>query len=140
MRSFFRFFPLWILLLVVPAVAWPAGTATTPALLPQSFSGWQKTEHHNGTASTQVDVVNAALLNEFGFTDYELATYERAGRKLHLKAARFSNATGSFGAFTLFTSPDMLAQAIANAAFFTHARSPFSQPTTLTDPSFQTPT
>src|SRR5260370_40816132 len=114
MRSFFRFFPLWILLLVLPAVAWPAGTATTPALLPQSFSGWQKTEHHNGTASTQVDVVNAALLNEFGFTDYELATYERAGRKLHRKADRFSNATGSFGAVAPFTSPGMLPRETGN--------------------------
>jgi len=140
MGSFFRFFPLWILLLVLPALAWPAGTATTPALLPQSFSGWQKTEHHNGTASTQVDAVNAALLNEFGFTDYELATYERAGRKLHLKAARFSNATGSFGAFTLFTSPDMLAQEIGNGGFVSNGHVLFYKADILVDAVFETPT
>lgn len=140
MRLFFRFFRLWVLLLALPVQTLLADTASAPALLPQGFSGWQQTEHHSGTAPEQVDAVNTASLKEFGFTDFELATYERAGRKLHLKAARFSNATGSFGAFTLFSNSDMIAEQIGNGGFVSNGHILFYKADILVDAVFETPT
>jgi len=134
MQRFIQLVPLWLLL-----AALPAGAAAL-ALLPSSFSGWQLTEHHTGTAPAQADAVNADALSEFGFTDYELATYERSGRKLHIKAARFSNATGSFGAFTLFTNPDMIAEQIGDGALVSSGHILFYKADVLVDAVFEKPT
>ena len=128
-----RVAPLWILLLCVRA--W-----SLAELLPHGFSGWQKVEHHVGTTPAQIDAVNAAALGELGFTDYEQATYERAGRKLHIKAARFSNATGSFGAFTLFTHPDLVAESIGSGAFVENGHILFYKADILINAVFETPT
>ena len=133
MRRSLRIAPLLILLLPLPA--W-----SVPELLPQGFSGWQKVEHRTGTAPEQVDAVNAAALGELGFTDYEQATYERAGRKLHIKAARFSNATGSFGAFSLFTHPDMVAESIGSGGFVENGHILFYKADILINAVFETPT
>ena len=51
-------------------------TPATPAILPQQFAGWQI----SGSAQTSkdpavADSVNAALLKEYGFTDFESGTY-----------------------------------------------------------------
>src|SRR5581483_10985472 len=134
MQRFLQLFPLWLLLMALPAGAGP------PPLLPSSFSGWQRTEHHTGTTPAQVDAVNAAALSEFGFTDYELVTYERSGRKLHIKAARFTNATGSYGAFTLFTQPDMIAEQIGDGALVSNGHILFYKADVLVDAAFEKPT
>ena len=45
------------------------------------------------------DPSNAALLKEYGFKDFESATYKSDdGRTLKIRAARFADATGAFGA------------------------------------------
>jgi|SRR5579859_691642 len=134
MHRLIQLVPLWLLLAALPA------GAATPALLPPSFSGWQITEHHTGTAPAQADAVNADALSEFGFTDYEQATYERSGRKLHIKAARFSNATGSYGAFTLFTQPDMIAEQVGDGALVSNGHVLFYKADVLVDAVFEKPT
>lgn len=133
MRCFLRIAQLLILLLPLPA--W-----SVSELLPHGFSGWQKVERHVGTTPAQIDAVNAAALSELGFTDYEQATYERTGRKLHIKAARFSNATGSFGAFTLFTHPDMVAESIGSGSFVENGHILFYKADILINAVFETPT
>jgi hypothetical protein len=128
---------------VLVAVAAPAGAAAAsaaPDFLPQNFAGWQKTEHHSGTAAAQVDTINADALTELGFTDYEKATYERSGRKVEIKAARFSNATGSYGAFTLFTHPDMWAEQIGGGAMVMNGHVLFYKADILVDAVFEKPT
>ncbi len=141
-RLFHQTFQTWILLALFLIGALPARAvpAAAPAFLPQSFSGWQKIEHHSGTAPGQTDAVNADALNELGFTNYEQATYERAGRKLQVKAARFSNATGSYGAFTLFTQPDMWAEQIGNGALVNNGHILFYKADILVDAVFEKPT
>ncbi|HTC92783.1 MAG TPA: DUF6599 family protein [Terriglobales bacterium] len=134
MRRRLQLVPLWLLLAALPA------GAAAPALLPSSFSGWQLTEHHTGRAAAQADAVNADALSEFGFTDYEQATYERSGRKLYIKAARFSNATGSYGAFTLFTQPDMIAEQIGDGALVSNGHILFYKADVLVDAVFEKPT
>ena len=48
------------------------------------------------------------MLKEYGFADSETATYTRDdGRKLTIKAARFNDATGAYGAFTFYRQPAM---------------------------------
>ena len=90
----------------------PAGTP----LLPKSFGGWQKSASSTGKSATQADAANAGLLHEFGFTDYEAATYKRDDRKLQVRAARFTDATGAFGAYSFYARPEMQGEKIADRA------------------------
>ena len=59
-------------------------TPTTSAILPQQFAGWQISGSAQMSKDPAVaDSVNAALLREYGFTDFESVTYTRDdGRKL----------------------------------------------------------
>ncbi len=77
-------------------------------ILPTSFAGWQKAgDARRTTDSANFDPKNAAALKEYGFTDTEVATYTRADRTISVKAARFADATGGFGGFTFYLSPQM---------------------------------
>ena len=61
------------------------------------------------------DPANAALLNEYGFTDLETATYKSDdGRTLKIRAARFADASGAFGAYTLYLRPAMAREEIGD--------------------------
>ena len=53
------------------------------------------------------------MLKEYGFLESETANYVRAdGRKLTLKVARFTDATGAYGAFTFYRQPAMKTERI----------------------------
>jgi hypothetical protein len=100
-------FRVILVLVVFLATAFAAeGVPATPAppLLPPQFSGWQISGSPKMSNDPAVaDPANTALLKEYGFTDFESAVYAREdGRKLTLKAARFADATGSYGAFTYY--------------------------------------
>lgn len=61
------------------------------------------------------DPTNAAVLKEYGFTDLATSTYTREdGRSLKIRAARFSDASGAFGAYTFYLSPDMSREEIGD--------------------------
>jgi len=100
----FRLSLLWILVSVGAAFA-----ADHDSVLPKDFGGW----HMQGTAKLSTDpatadAANAALLKEYGITGFESATYIREdGRKLAIKAAKFGDASGAFGAFTFYNQPQM---------------------------------
>jgi hypothetical protein len=109
----------WILVFALCSLVSVTSLAANPVsadLLPKDFAGWHKSvppdvSHDPGAA----DPVNALLLKEFGFTDYEAATFSRDdGRKLKLRAARFQDASGALGAFTFYLSPEMLPEKIGN--------------------------
>src|SRR5579871_5094243 len=91
--------PLFLTALFV-VIAFGADVPTP--ILPKEFGGWQmsgdaKTSNDPGMA----DASNRDLLKEYGFADFASASYRRDdGRKLALKAARFADATGAYGAFT----------------------------------------
>jgi hypothetical protein len=73
------------------------------SLLPASFSGWQ-----TGSASkpvtdpSQADAANAAALREYGFTDALLNDYTRDGETLKVRALRFVDASGAYGAYSFY--------------------------------------
>jgi hypothetical protein len=96
----------------------PAGAASAqvPALLPTEFGGWQL----QGSAATSQDAAaadpaNAAVLREYRFTDFASATYRRDdGRTLKIRAARFADASGAFGAYTFYLQPEMAKEEIGD--------------------------
>ncbi len=108
----------------VGLVAWAAEPATPlkvaaeAAILPKEFGGWQL----QGTAQTSADVAvadpaNPVVLKEYGFTDFAAGAYNREdGRKLTLRAARFADASGAYGAFTYYKQPEMLNEKIGDQA------------------------
>ncbi len=85
-------------------------------LLPDIFAGWKisgKPQISKDPAAA--DPTNAAVLKEYGFTDFESATYARPeGRKLEISAIRFKDASGAYGAYTLYKLPEMLNEKIGD--------------------------
>ncbi len=87
------------------------------ALLPDVFAGWQKGDTtHVSSDVSQADPANGALLKEYGFVNFERATYLRPDRKLTVKAARFNDASGAYGAFTFYKRPEMQTEKIGDLA------------------------
>jgi Family of unknown function (DUF6599) len=138
MKAFRVFFSLIVFL--ATAFAGEATRATpAPAILPAQFSGWQISDSPKMSNDPAVaDPANAALLKEYGFTDLETATYTREdGRKLTLKAARFADATGSYGAFTYYKLPQMLKETIPDQAASLNERVLFYRGNVLVDVVFE---
>ena len=76
-----------------------ASATTTASILPAQFGGWHSSGSNRTSKDPEVaDSVNAALLKEYGLTDFESGTYTRDdGRKVALKAIRFADASGAYG-------------------------------------------
>src|SRR5580700_3102768 len=110
------------------------------SILPKEFGGWQTTGSSRTSADPAVaDPVNAAVLKEYGFNDFEAATYTRDdGRKLTLKAARFADTSGAYGAFTFYKTPPMLLEKIGDQAGSLNERVLFYRGNILVDAVFQT--
>jgi len=114
------------------------GAADNPAPLPKSFAGWTQVGAAQTTANpAQVDAAYPAVLQEYGFADSETATYTRDdGRKLTLKAARFNDATGAYGAFTFYRQPAMTIEEIGTKAAGANNRILFFRSNVLVDANF----
>jgi hypothetical protein len=91
-------------------------SAVLPPILPKQFAGWQIQGSPQASKEAFVaDPTNAALLKEYGFTDVESATYKSDdGRMLKLRAARFADASGAFGAYMFYVQPDMAREQIGD--------------------------
>src|SRR5438045_7574660 len=83
-------------LVAPPGKAKAAGKAEASGILPSQFSGWQSSAKESGTNPALADAANAAVLKEYGFQQFERATYTRDERKLEIKAARFADAGGAY--------------------------------------------
>ncbi|MBV8051565.1 MAG: hypothetical protein JOZ80_10275 [Acidobacteriaceae bacterium] len=84
------------------------------------------------------DPVNAQVLKEYGFQDFETASYTRDdGRTLTLKAARFADASGAYGAFTFYKTPQMLIEKIGDSGASLNERVLFYRGNILIDAVFQ---
>jgi len=93
-----------------PAAQTPAHVAEqAPPLLPQQFRGWQmQGVPRTSTDPAVADPTNAAVLKEYRFSDLAMATYTHDdGRTLKVRAARFADASGAFGAYTFYLQPAM---------------------------------
>jgi len=114
-------------------------TPTTAAILPQQFAGWRISGSAQASKDPAVaDSVNAALLKEYGFNDFESGTYIREdGRKLTVKAARFADASGAYGAFTYYKMPQMLKESIRDQGASLNERVLFYRGSVLVDAVFE---
>ncbi|MGB0046870.1 MAG: DUF6599 family protein [Terriglobales bacterium] len=121
----------------------PSPNSGTPAnaaapVLPTEFSGWQaKGDISRSDDPTAADAANAAVLKEYGFVRLEKAAYTRDdGRNLTIRAAVFEDASGAFGAFTYYYSPDMEQETIGGQGAFQKNRVLFYQGNVLVDAVF----
>ena len=107
-------------------------------ILPKSFAGWtQAGEVRKITQPEQADAAYPGVLHEYGFADAETATYTREdGRRLTIKAARFKDATGAYGAFTFYRSPEMKIEQIGTKAASANQRILYFRGNVLVDATF----
>src|SRR5690242_2298599 len=81
--------------------AGPAGSSTS--FLPSEFAGWRLSAPPAVSHDTaKADPAFAPLLKEYGFREMEQAIYVRDDRVMKVKAARFADASGAFGAFSFY--------------------------------------
>lgn len=100
-----------------------AGVQDLPqAILPTDFSGWHRSSLQIQNSAEAADPTEAPVLKEYGFTDAQSAEYTKPGRKLTIKAARFHDATGAYGAFTYYREPQMLSEEIGDQAAAANTR------------------
>ena len=125
-------------IVLIVLLAGPAFAASDPTLLPKSFAGWTQTgEVTTTTQPAQADAAYPAVLNEYGFTGAETATYTRPdGRKMTVKAAQFKDATGAYGAFTFYRDPAMKEERIGTKSASANERILFFRSNVLVDAKF----
>jgi len=114
-----------------------AAIAAQP-VLPPSFAGWQKATGAKSVSDpAAIDAANPNVLKEYGFNGGELAQYTRDGRKITVRAARFNDASGAFGAFTFYRNPDMEQEKAGDGAASAGNRVLFFRGNTLVDANFE---
>jgi hypothetical protein len=89
------------------------------------------------TDPSLADPADPSLLKEYRFTDFESATYTREdGRKLVIKAARFEDTSGAFGAYTFYYQPEMQREQIGDQAASFNERILFYRSNVVVDAVF----
>jgi len=117
-----------------PAPANAAAPATPAALLPEAFAGWVRDgAPHTATDAVQADAANAAALKEYGYKSGETATYKRNGETLTVRALRFGDASGTYGAYSFYRQNGWPKEDIGTGAASDHNRVMFWQGTTVVD-------
>src|SRR5205823_6574008 len=107
-------------------------------VLPPSFAGWQKVAGAKTTNEpATIDPANPGVLKEYGFNAGEVAQYSRDGRKLTIRGARFNDASGAFGAFTFYRTPEMEPEQVGQGAASAGNRVLFFRGSTLIDANFE---
>ena len=111
-RAFFIVFSL----ATVAFAASPSTDSALPPILPKQFAGWQIQGGPQASKdAATADPTNSALLKEYGFSDVESATYKSDdGRTLKIRAARFADASGAFGAYLFYVQPEMAREQIGD--------------------------
>jgi len=107
------------------------------SILPNAFAGWELSGSvRKGIDAGTIDHAQSAALREYGFTGYEIATYAQGNRKLTVRAARFQDATGAYGAFTFYRAPGTIPERIGNLAASDTDRVLFFRGTVLVEARF----
>ena len=133
-----RLIAILILMVLAPLALFADEGGRAAPLLPRQFAGWEI----SGTAKistdpASADITNAALLKEYGFTDLASAVYTREdGRKITIKAARFGDASGAYGAFTYYRMPVMRSEQIGDQGASLNERVLFYRGNVLVDAVF----
>jgi len=137
--KFFRYILAVWACAVLTTLAFAGEDARATQILPQEFGGWQISgKPHTSTDPAAADAANAGVLSEYGFRDFESATYTYDdGRKLTLRAARFDDTSGAYGAFTFYKEPEMRVEDIGDQSASMNNRVLFYRGNVLIDAVFQ---
>jgi hypothetical protein len=115
-----------------------AVTVSVPRpLLPDSFAGWQAKESPKGvTDPAQADKDNAAALKEYGFQSAMLGTYKKDGETLTVRAIRFEDLSGAYGAYSYYRGTGWPKEDIGTGAASDHNRVLFWRGDVVVDATF----
>lgn len=106
-------------------------------LLPDSFAGWVADQAPKSVNdAVQADSANAAALKEYGFQTAMTATYKRDNDALTVKALRFADLSGAFGAYTFYRGSGWPKEDIGSGAASNHNRVVFWSGLTMVDATF----
>jgi hypothetical protein len=106
-------------------------------LLPDSFAGWVAVEQPQPmTDPALADPANAAALKEYDFTGGALAAYNREGETLILRALRFHDASGAYGAYSFYRQNGWPKEQIGTGATSDRNRVIFWLGNTVVDATF----
>jgi hypothetical protein len=107
------------------------------ALLPDAFDGWAESGSPTVLAdAAKADATNAAALKEYGYQTGLEANYKREGDTLTLRALSFDDASGAYGAYTLYRQDGWPKESIGTGAASNKNRVLFWQGTTVVDATF----
>ena len=107
------------------------------ALLPDSFAGWVGAETPKKmTDAAQADAANTEALKEYDFSDGMVADYKRSGETLSLRALRFHDASGAYGAYSFYRQSGWPKEEIGTGATSNHNRVLFWVGNTVVDANF----
>jgi len=107
------------------------------ALLPDAFDGWVTAEPSKAvTDPAEADPANAAALKEYGFNAAVEASYKREGETLSVRALRFDDASGAYGAYSYYRQNGWPKESIGNGAASDNNRVLFWVGTTVVDATF----
>lgn len=115
----------------------PASLVKPAPFLPEAFEGWVI----SGTpkiviSAAEADATNAAALNEYGFAHGELATYKLQDDTLTIRALRFGDTSGAYGAYTFYRQNGWPKVEIGSGAASDHNRVVFWAGDTVIDANF----
>ncbi len=106
-------------------------------LLPDSFAGWEAAEPPKPvTDPAQADKDNAAALKEYGFQSAMLATYKKPGATLTVRALRFGDLTGAYGAYSYYRGSGWPKEDIGTGGASDHNRVLFWRGDVMVDATF----
>jgi hypothetical protein len=106
-------------------------------LLPGMFAGWVASEPPKiVTDPAQADSANAAALKEYDFTNATLANYKRDNESLTVRALRFTDTSGAYGAYTFYRQNGWPKEEIGTGAASNHNRVLFWQGNIVVDATF----
>lgn len=106
-------------------------------LLPDSLAGWEAKENPRGvTDPAQADKDNAAALKEYGFQSAMLGTYKKDGETLTVRAMRFEDLSGAYGAYTYYRGTGWPKEDIGTGAASDHNRVLFWKGDVMVDATF----
>ncbi len=127
-----------------PAKPQPPSTSSQPAsisvprpLLPNSFAGWEAAQQPKTVSDPQnADKDNVPALKEYGFQSAVLAAYKKDGETLTVRAMRFGDLSGAFGAYSFYRGSGWPKEDIGTGAASDHNRVLFWRGDVMVDATF----
>jgi hypothetical protein len=106
-------------------------------LLPDSLAGWEASEAPRGvTDPAEADKDNAAALKEYGFQSAMLANYKKDNETLTIRAMRFEDLSGAYGAYSYYRGSGWPKEDIGTGAASNHNRVLFWRGDVMVDATF----